>query len=397
LARVLLAWEFGGDLGHVRRLMPIARELRSMGHAVTFAFRDSAHLGSAITEGFEGFVAPVLRASPAAAAVPLNFSNLLLNLGFDDPAGLGGVLRAWQSMLELLRPDIVVADYAPTALIAARTARLPRVTVGSGFSLPPLHDPSPPMRPWMRADPGVLRALDERVVNALRAALGAASAHAPPTFADVYDADAHLLCTFPEMDPFGPRDGVEYMGPQSDGTSGVDTEWCGSGKRVFAYLKPRNSRFDQVMHGLRALEAEVIVAAPGLATAEAEAASSGAMRVFPGAVNLDRILGEADLCVCHAGAGVAARALIAGVPMALLPLQLEQFLLAARLKDGGSAELASPEDPAPGFATWFSTLLAREDLHEAATRIAAPFKGYSYAQATTRTARRIAQIAGAVE
>jgi hypothetical protein len=329
--------------------------------------------------------------------VPLNFSNLLLNLGFDDRAGLSGALRAWRSLLDLVRPDIVVADYAPTALIAARTAGIRRVTIGSGFSLPPLRNPSPPLRPWARAEPGVLRALDDRLVNSIRAAMSGAATHAPRVFTDVFEADAHLICTLAEMDPFGPRDGVEYLGPQSDATSGADMEWTGSGKRVFAYLKPRNARFAPVLQGLRALDAEVIVAAPGLEPAQAEAASSGSMRVVPGAVNLDRILGDASLCVFHAGQGVAARALFAGIPMALLPLQLEQFLLATRLQEGGSAELASPEEPAPEFAAWFGALIARDDLHAAAARHAAALKDYSFAAATRRAALRIAQLCGAVE
>ena len=58
--KVLCAWEFGGDLGHVRRLIPIARELRAMGHSVSVAFRDSSQLDVAMSEGFEVFVAPLL-------------------------------------------------------------------------------------------------------------------------------------------------------------------------------------------------------------------------------------------------------------------------------------------------------------------------------------------------
>jgi UDP:flavonoid glycosyltransferase YjiC (YdhE family) len=392
MARVLCAWEFGGDLGHVRRLIPIAVELRALGHEVTIVLRDSAFLEMARSAGFESFIAPLLRTPPMVNPSPLNFSDVLLNLGFDDRRGLAGALRAWRSLFELLAPDAIVADYAPTALIAGREAGIPRVTVGSGFSVPPLRDPLPALRPWAAADPRVLRALDDRLVASVRGALGA---RGPVQHArDLFEASAHLLCTFPEIDPFGPRDDVEYVGPQGDATSGADVRWnATSGARVFAYLKPRNPRFEAVLAGLRALDAEVIVAAPGLASKQAQAASSARMRVVGAAVNLDLVLPAASLCVAHAGPGLAARALAAGVPMALLPLQLEQFLIARRIVAGGSAATVSPEEAAPDFGEWFVSLLGRADLREAAERHAAAHRGHSFAAATQRAAERIAAVA----
>ena len=92
MARILCAWEFGGDLGHVRRLLPIARELRRLGHEAAFAFRDLAPLGAHAAEGFEWFQAPLTRPPPAQNPAPLSPSDVLLNLGYDDAAGLAGAL-----------------------------------------------------------------------------------------------------------------------------------------------------------------------------------------------------------------------------------------------------------------------------------------------------------------
>ncbi|MEP7068964.1 MAG: nucleotide disphospho-sugar-binding domain-containing protein [Usitatibacter sp.] len=393
MARVLCAWEFGGDLGHIRRLIPIALELRASGHEVCVAFRDSAFLESARAEGFEAFIAPLLRAPRMASQSPLSFSDILLNLGYDDARSLAGALRAWRSFYELVAPDVVVADYAPTALIAAREARIRRVTVGSGFSSPPLRDPLPALRPWIATDTNVLRALDDRLAASVRAALGAASRPLEPA-RELFEADAHLVCTFAEIDPFGPRDDVEYPGPQADGIAGPSIEWnTDDATRVFAYLKPRDPRFDAVLAGLRALDAEVIVAAPGLAAELARAASTPRMRVVGAPVNLDPLLARATLCVSHAGPGLAARALAAGVPMALLPQQLEQFLIARRIAAGGSAAMLSPEDAAPDFVAWLAALVARNDLREAAARNARAHRHHSFADATKSAAARISAVA----
>lgn len=394
MARVLCAWEFGGDLGHVRRLLPIARELRARGHSTVFAFRDSAYLHGVLAEGFEAFVAPLLRVPAAVTVSPLNFSDILLNLGFDDPHGLHGALRAWRSMYSLLDPDVVVTDYAPTALLAAATLELPRVTVGTGFSQPRVGEPLPALRAWEPSDPNVLRAIDDRVLNSVRAALAGVSDRVPRSAAGLFDANAHLLCTFAEIDPFGARADVEYVGPQGDATSGVNLDWPpGERARVFAYLKPGDARFAAVLGALGQLDADVIVAAPGLAPEAALGASRGSMRVVASTVNLERVIGAATLCVCHAGPGVVARGLAAGVPFALLPQHLEQYLVAQRVREAGSAELISPDEPPPDFVAWFASLLAREDLKEAARERASALRGYSFAAGTQRVAERIVAVA----
>ena len=394
MARVLCVWEFGGDLGHVRRLVPIARELRAMGHEITLAFRDSAFVENARAEGFETFIAPLLNAKREVNPSPLNFCDVLLNLGFQEPRGVAGALRAWESMIEMLRPDVIVADYAPTALIAASFAKIPSVTVGTGFSVPAFGDPIPDLRPWSPTDPNILRALDDRLVRTVRRAAGNNAARVPEKARDLLSARLHLLCTFREIDPFGPRDGVEYVGPQGDATSGVEVEWSGDSRpRVFGYLKPRNARFDATLKGLASLDAEVIVAAPGLSAKRAQAASTPSMRVVPSAVNLDLLLPHASMCVSHAGPGVAARAMAAGVPMALLPLQLEQFLVAKRVEKTEAAIVSNPEEPPPDYPKWFASLLERDAARSAAQRLRERYHGHDFGDATRRAAQRISDVA----
>ncbi|MGZ5596116.1 MAG: glycosyltransferase [Usitatibacter sp.] len=394
MARVLCAWEFGGGLGHIRRLLPIALELRAMGHEVSIALRDSAFLEAARGQGFETFVAPLLRAPPAMNPSPISLSDVLLNLGFDDRRGLAGALRAWRCLMELLGAEVLVADYAPTASIAARAAGIRRVTVGSGFSLPVMQDPLPALRPWTAPDPAVLRALDDRLVASVRSALSMPPSQEPERARDLFSADAHVLCTFAEIDPFGAREGVEYVGPLEDASPAIDVDWSrGSGDRVLAYLKPEGARFDAVLAGLAALDAEVIVAVPGLAPERARSASGARMRVFDVPVNVDALLADASLCVTHAGPGMVARALACGVPMALLPLQLEQFLVARRVAEGGSGVVSSPEEAAPDFREWFASLLANRSLRDAAANRALAHRAHSFAEATRLVARRIDTVA----
>src|SRR5690349_7069145 len=157
MARVLFAWELGGDLGHVRRIFEVANGLRALGHEAAFAFHDLLAAGS-LSAPVAWFQAPLL-APPAKvlAGTPVNHSAVLVNRGFGDALSIAGAIRAWHGIFKLWKPDLLVADYAPGALIAARVAGLRNATIGSGFSTPPAQDPMPPLRSWLPADAEALR------------------------------------------------------------------------------------------------------------------------------------------------------------------------------------------------------------------------------------------------
>lgn len=390
MARVLLAWEFGGDLGHARRGLAIARGLRDRGHEPLLAFGDIGSLGAVDGRAIPWTQAPKLTTPSAPDRSPLNASDILLNLGFADEAGLAGALRAWDGLFRLWRPAALVADYAPTALLAARATGLARLAMGSGFSAFPLAEPMPSLRSWSPTDAAVLSQRDARLVAVVERAFERAfpRAPAPRRAAEVFEAEAHLLCTWPRFDPFGPRQGVEYLGPQDDGIGARCAEWVtGKRPRMFAYLKPRDARFRDVISALRTAAGEAIVAAPGLDAREAATLSGSRLRVLAEPVALDAILPEADLCVSHAGPGTTAAAAAHGVPQALLPGQLEQYLVARRLVESGAARMLAPEEIPADYAGWLAAAAgapARAAAHRLRPEAARPS-----IDAAERIARRL--------
>ena len=90
MARAFFAWELGGDLGHARRVLAVARELRALGHETAFAFSDLAPLGSLGDATLEWYQAPLTALNPRPNLAPLSASDILLNRGFGDAAGLAG-------------------------------------------------------------------------------------------------------------------------------------------------------------------------------------------------------------------------------------------------------------------------------------------------------------------
>ena len=387
MARVLFAWELGGDLGHARRVIEVARGLRRLGHDTAFAFQDLLPLG-ALGASAEWFQAPLL--APAAdppTHVPLSHSEILVFRGFGDALSVAGATRGWLGLFSLWKADALVADYAPGALIAARAARLPHVAIGSGFSTPPPRDPMPALRSWSAIEETALRRADATLLAGVRGGVERvnASAPLPASASEIFRVPNNVLCTWPEVDPFGGRAEAEYVGPQDDPSVGVQAQWRGSARpRVFAYLKAHDPRLPLMLDAIAKLPGESIVVALGLAPAQAAARSTPTMQVLAQPVALAPLLAKCDLCICHGGPGTVVHALNAGVPLALVPEHLEQVLVARQVASAGAAVMWAPETPPADLPRWLGEAAANESIRQGAAT--SPLRGRKPKDAATRVA-----------
>ena len=183
MARIVMAWELGGGMGHVVPLSQIAQALVARGHDVHFVLRDL----SGAAEALRGLArhpqvrlwqAPVWLAQLTGAPLPVSYAELLFRAGYLDARRLSGLADAWRSLFDALQPQLLVADHAPTALLAARGRPMARALVGTGFFVPPATTPMPAFRDWDRPDAARLAQSEARALASCNALL--ASWQQPP-------------------------------------------------------------------------------------------------------------------------------------------------------------------------------------------------------------------------
>ena len=242
MSTVLFTWELGAGLGHVTVLRPLVERLLDHGHRVVVAMKD-LHRGHQLVENRDVtyFQAPIqTRAIQNPIEHPSTFAHVLHNAGFGDKKTLGVTAEAWRSIYRHVRPDLVVFDHSPTALLASRCFDVKRVVVGNGFCCPADGSPMPDWRPWMKRDPAQLHREEGAVLRTVNQQLRAWRAQYLRRLSDLYtQADVTALATVSELDHFGPRNEPCYFGVWSHG-SGKAPEWPigGTGKRVYAYVRP---------------------------------------------------------------------------------------------------------------------------------------------------------------
>lgn len=388
MRRVLIAWELGEDLGHVHQIQALAAELCALGIEPVIALRDVS--SASITFAKSPLVvlqAPVWLKQMRDPPQPLfSYAEILFLFGYLEEASLAGMVRAWRDMIRSTGAELVIADHAPTAVLASRTLGVPVATIGHGFFVPPSAHPVPSFRPWMPVAEERLREADARVTATMNAVLARYGAPPLAGVSDLFGGAKNFLTCFAETDHYQ-RAGASYFGPIAGPSLGDRPNWPeGTGPKVFAYLKAYYKDVELVIESLVANGCRVLTYLQGVTRQNVMRLSSTRVSIVSKPLDIESTARECDLGVCHAGWGTAAEFLLAGKPQLLLPFQLEQLVLSQRLNALGVAHFIAIDQQVKNYGGAVRDLLA-DARHR---RTAEAFASRNRPETRNAAARRIA-------
>lgn len=388
MAHIHFAWELGAGLGHAGRLKSLAQEALQRDHRVTMSLRDLVHTDSLLSDvGVPRFQAPVwlhkVHGVPSPAA---SLAEILLSCGYLNANALQGLFVGWRNLLAEVKPDLLVADYAPTAVLAARSLGICSVTVGIGFFLPPNVSPMPSLRDWEPIHPGRLAASDAQMLKAINTVLERAGTAPLERAAQALHGDVPLMLTWPELDHYGRGvlpSGQRWWGPSMLPQAGLTPEWpAGTGPKVFAYLKSEHPDHEAVLKALVKMGCRTVCYLPEVASGRPPPVISPLINYSRGPVDLGTTLPDSELCVCHAGEATLAQSLLAGVPVFLMPTQAEQFLISRQVERTGAGINAAAHPRPLDYAAVMSTMLGASRHRVAAQAFAQRYCGFTPRQHT---------------
>ncbi|WP_439891120.1 glycosyltransferase [Ralstonia sp. 25C] len=390
MGRILFAWELGANLGHLARDLPVAKELRKQGHDVLFAAKDLRVAEQVLAPASFRFVqAPAATGIPQDSYAPANYSEMLIGASCGNVFGMLARVKAWATLFDLHQTEVVVINHAPTALLAARALGLPVVLTCIGFELPPAVSPLPSIRPWESIPIERLQQADSIVLHTFNSILDRFDRAPMSRVTDLFANLPTVLTTFPELDHYGARSDALYVGPVSTLANAVECPWpAGSTRRIFAYLRPSVPGFEHMLAALRDTAATVLCVSPGMSADDIKRLSSPRLKILPHPVALNTTLQGVDLAVVY-GTGTMADALLAGVPLLMVPQVVEQALAARRIEDLGAGIMWKPPRTLESARTVLTAALSTSSLKQQADLFAKRYQGVSQEQASGAIARMI--------
>lgn len=338
--RILLAWEAGAGRGHVVTLKTVAAALGDrfaydaslcvMDHAGDLDFCDLVFQGARLYKD------PERRRTPGAPRTA-TWGEFMGDTGFRNTAFLARQVAWWQEVMQARRTDLVIADYAPCALLAAQGLGVPAVAVGTGYSIPP---------EGLREFPVFLPEYSDRMfdeadmVRTINAAVGPLGVPRLDHLPDVYRRSQELVRTLDVLDPYQGMRAHPVLPPVAD----LSQVAAGAGDELFVYFSTTELEHPAVAEALAGLDMPVRAFCPGIDDAMAARLRAGGVMLEDAPVPVDLIAARSRLMLHSGQHGIVSLGLAAGIPQIAIPQHLEHLYHARRAESQGVCTVATLED-----------------------------------------------------
>ena len=366
---VLFAWELGGGMGHIQRLLPIARELAARDCRVVFALRqrDNAELITRALPDAKVLRAPVHTDDPLQPkkGVACYYADVLHLCGYDAAENLGPLVSQWRELLQSFDPALVVCDHSPTVVLAA-AGRVPVVHIGSGFATPPVG------RSFLALHPASAHGAKEReleVLDSIREVHERLGTPHVSRVGELLGLAENFPCCLPELDPYQsvrsePAPGPVHKLPASQPLS--EREF------VFGYLNGDDPRTARILESLVKASVPCGLYVRRCPPEWAQFVADSTVTLYPTPQKMPEALAASSAIVHHGGLATTETALALGRPQFLFPRNLEQLLTANAVERlGCGVNLATHGNPGDAIRRALTRGTHRKESAGVAARIAA--------------------------
>lgn len=373
MGHIVFTWELGGGSGHISGFLPVARRLKEKGHSIQCIVKDVVTAESLLADKNIDYIqAPLHLQHIHKPAVSVSYSGILLNRGFSDEKSLLARVKAWLTLYRLTKPDLILHDHSPTALLASRVLSVPKALYGSGFFAPPPQVPLPGFRPWESIKTQQLLDTDSRVLSVINKVLIKLDQLPLTTLKDLFEVEENFLCTFSELDHYPERQNAVYWGPRYNIKLGITPRWLPSnGKKIFVYVHSFYPHLEKLLKDIHLCGYSSLIYSPGISNTLVRKYRCETIDFSDKPLQMQDVVKECHLIICNAGIGIVSASLLAGIPMLLLPIHIEQLIIAKRAAAEKTALYEVPENKKFNFKKQIKLLMENSEFTTAARAFSA--------------------------
>jgi hypothetical protein len=335
----------GTDYQHLLSLQSVARFYQTKGYSVWVAARDVSKLKRLFSDVPINIVAAPFTDSAAELGLdkqaPRSYADLLRRCGYHHGDALSGLVNAWRSIFSYIKPDLILFDHAPTALLSSRGLSkngkpVGKVSIGMPFSVPDDNRPAGVFFPGDLAKNDIVHFEDDlvKVVNKVCIEF---SMPRIKNLADLFaDLDKCIFQTYSELNHYGYRSAEQrhktsYVGATVPEFSEAAVFPHFKGPKIYCHVKG-SAETPILLKTLQAIECSAIVLVDGIPDSIIRAHQSRHILYIDKPVNMQDVLEKTTFAILNGGINSVSLFLKVGTPVALFPLHIEQFLMAKRVE-----------------------------------------------------------------
>lgn len=362
---ILCTWEMGSDLGHIARLSSLTKALEIEGYHVILALKDL----SRCYPFFKDTNAQIIQAPNWLLKLKMQrpiacLADTLLLSGYVNPEALLMLTKAWQTIVQLVKPDLIIFNYSPTALLSLRDeTRIKKIIVGTGFSEPEAGYPIADWR-YHKVDDNLIAEQERVTLHPINTVLKQLNKTALKKLSDLWQVNKVILHELPPFDPYHEiRTNAVYCLSQDSTNNHMPVVFPETGKKkIIAYLKPSYAKFEQLLKALAHSDADVFVACPVGPENLLKSCESDHFKYSTSLVNLAEGLERSDLFVGHGNITTVHEALYAEIPTLVFPQQQEQLLTGKKLQKLGAGMMIIDFESSHDLARYINKVLYDVEL-----------------------------------
>jgi len=368
MAKILFTWEFGLGAGHISPYLTLIKKLEQEGHQVFFAVKCLSKAHQLFKDTNVTYIQAPTGIAPESLHIGqvLNYPQILHNGGYADVKRLTGLIKAWRNLFDLIKPDLLVCDYSPTALLAAKENTFKRLRIGTGFYTPTDITPNLGFATLIgqKQNQGELTKIEDNILKTINQALIVNKLKPLSTINEMHKADACLFRTFPELDHYPDRENGNYVGI-CESPPGLKPNWPnGSGPKIFIYTKPFPN-LPKFFEYLEVKKYPCLIYPDGLPTELIKHFSSKTLKFVDKPLDMKMIGKTADLGICNGNHGTVSELLLSGTPILTLPLHIEQYIVSLNIEKLG-AGLSVPDLRADSMSLKLDQIIQQDKFSDAA-------------------------------
>lgn len=319
--------ELGDDLGHLTSFYPLIIHLCSKGF-IPYCIVKNLQKTTDFNwpEQVVFLQAPIyLSAQPSTPVY--SFSDILLYKGYKSINDITCMASAWNKLYKLIKPACVIFDHSPTALLALKQYQLPKFIYSNSFLTMPVDSPYLNLRSGSILPTDDSLNTSQQVINIINQYLINHQEDTINNIGELYQASQTVLIGYKELDIYRAYRKNECYISSLNADFGFDNQVISTDPNdfyVFSYIKHKAPHSEIAIKTLKELNIKGICYYAGISKEQAKELSTENFLITNKPISIHKIIHQVKAIICHAGKGLVNNAIGYGLPMILMPTQLEQ-------------------------------------------------------------------------